>query len=162
LLNRRHFMEMAGTEFELSIRQNCALTMLIADIDHFKRVNDHYGHDVGDKVIVAVAQVCRRIARTTDMAARLGGEEFGVLLPNTSQDDAIRIAERLRTAVSEIRIPVHDGDLRVTVSVGVGGRAPSEEADITQLMKHADLALYEAKGGGRNRVCRFEVVHADG
>lgn len=153
LMNRRHFMEMAEVEFERSERYGRPLSMLVADIDNFKRINDHYGHDVGDAVIIAVAKICARIARDSDLVSRLGGEEFAVLLPETRQAAANPVAERLRDAVSNIRMPLHDGELRITVSVGIGER--EGVADFAQLMKHADLALYDAKRSGRNRVCRF-------
>jgi len=125
--------------------------MFMMDIDHFKRVNDTYGHDVGDQVLSALAGIAVGALREADILGRLGGEEFGVLLPETARQSAMDVAERLRRAVEGSVIHTNAGDLRITVSIGVaimGGTTGAVDA----LLKDADVALYEAKQSGRNRV----------
>ena len=124
---------------------------MILDIDHFKSINDRYGHDVGDQVIREVARLCGSQTRDSDVAARIGGEEFAVLLPETELEDARAAAERLRTAVAELRMPNGGGEIAFTVSVGAA-EASGVMADPAELTKRADEALYAAKRSGRNRV----------
>jgi diguanylate cyclase (GGDEF)-like protein len=156
LLNRRHFLALAAVECERSQRHHRPLTMLMLDIDHFKAVNDRYGHDVGDTVIREVAAICRQTVRAADITARLGGEEFGILLPETTSEGARMYAARLRAAVLKMAIPVPDGPLRVTVSGGISERHQAMTLD--ELLKHADLALYDAKRSGRDRVSLYDHV----
>jgi diguanylate cyclase (GGDEF)-like protein len=154
LLNRRQFFVVAEVERERSRRYRRPLSMLMIDIDGFKSINDSFGHDVGDEVIVLVANVCQSLTRSTDLIARLGGEEFALLLPETGLKDAGELAERLREAVSKITVAEADGLFTPTVSIGV-----SEAADgtlISDLLKRADVALYDAKHAGRNRVSLFD------
>lgn len=120
------------------------------DIDNFKSINDRFGHAAGDRVIRSVADGIREQLRQTDVAGRLGGEEFAVLLPETSRDDATAIAERIRTAI-DIRAVTHErGDIPFTVSVGVADLQPG--GTLADLLVRADEALYRAKRSGRNRV----------
>jgi len=155
LLNRQRFLELAEREFERCQRYGRPLSMLMIDIDLFKLVNDRYGHDIGDKVILDIAELCRNISREIDIVARLGGEEFVILLPETSLSDAASLAERLRIAAAENRGSLPDINLVVTVSIGVAECKPAIE--LADMMKHADIALYEAKRAGRNRVCTYEA-----
>ncbi len=158
LNNRRQFDLMAAAEFERAARYQRPLSFLILDIDHFKSVNDRFGHDVGDKVIMAVAKVCRHGVRGNDIAGRLGGEEFGILLPETEGDEALLFAERLRAEVAALELDAGAERLAVTISVGLASR---EDASTLELLyKHADLALYDAKHAGRNRVCAHQVAQA--
>jgi len=154
LLNRRQFFVVAEVERERSRRYRRPLSMLMIDIDEFKSINDSFGHDVGDEVILLVANVCQSLIRSTDFIARLGGEEFALLLPETGLKDAGDLAERLREAVSKITVAETAGVFTPTVSIGV-----SEAADgmpIADLLKRADVALYDAKQGGRNKVSLFD------
>jgi diguanylate cyclase len=133
-------------------------SLLIADIDHFKHVNDRYGHLFGDKVIRAVAQILRENVKGRDTAARYGGEEFIILLPNTPLDGATALAEQIRTTVESCRIrrlDNHECIEAITLSFGVAGRRPGETAD--QLLARADKALYRSKQEGRNRVTLAEA-----
>jgi diguanylate cyclase (GGDEF)-like protein/PAS domain S-box-containing protein len=131
--------------------QGRVFTVLMLDCDHFKNVNDRWGHDTGDAVLVALVRLCRDKLRTADVAIRWGGEEFVLLLPETGREMAIMIAERLRTAIEAADIVTHASGIRITVSIGV---AESAGADICpdDIIRRADHAAYSAKHAGRNRV----------
>lgn len=150
IFNRRHFTARLDSEWKRVRRYGRPLSLLLLDIDHFKSINDRYGHDVGDQVIVAIARLCGTTTRDSDVAARIGGEEFAILLPETDLDDARAAAERLRVAVAERPIASNAGPIAVTVSIGT---APAgQAADPADFMKRTDEALYAAKRGGRNCV----------
>jgi diguanylate cyclase (GGDEF)-like protein len=152
LPNRRHFMEAAAQELARAARFGGTLTVLMLDLDHFKRVNDTYGHKTGDAVLQRLAEVCRAALREIDLPARLGGEEFAVLLPNTDHAAALDVAERLRQAVAAMEIPTERSPApQITVSIGVAELDPSMPG-IDALLNRADRALYRAKREGRNRV----------
>lgn len=151
LANRRHFMERAESEFERSQRYRRELSVFLLDADHFKAINDEHGHDTGDRALRLLAGACREGLRHLDVIGRYGGEEFVVLLPETSAALALETAERLRKQVESMRVPGPKGDIRVTVSVGVATAGPATES-VAALINQADRALYEAKRGGRNRV----------
>jgi diguanylate cyclase (GGDEF)-like protein len=151
LANRRYFMETLETELRRAERFNEALALVFADLDDFKRVNDRFGHNVGDDVLRAFADVVRRRVRTIDLAARLGGEEFAVLLLETDLAGAEQLAESLRAAVAELEVRSPGGEsVRVTASFGVAAYPETHSAD--ELMNSADRALYRAKREGKNRV----------
>lgn len=153
VFNRRHFMERAEQELHRFQRYGKRLSLFMLDIDHFKQVNDHYGHKVGDMVLTALAQVCRATLREVDILGRMGGEEFAVLLPETDHQTAIEVAERLREKVAQTKVPLEGGlPVQFHVSIGVSSMARSED-NIDMLLNRADTALYEAKNTGRNRVC---------
>ncbi|MGA8615413.1 MAG: diguanylate cyclase [Xanthobacteraceae bacterium] len=154
LNNRRHFLVLASNEWARFQRYKRPLTLLMSDIDKFKSVNDTYGHDVGDEVIKAVAGVLQAGKRTTDIVGRLGGEEFAMVLPEATLDNAVLAAERFRQLVANRVISAGDQRVPVTISLGVAG-CDEQTSGIEELLKQADLALYEAKHTGRNRVCRF-------
>lgn len=151
LYNRRHFVERAETEFERSQRYRRELSVLLMDADHFKVINDNYGHEMGDRVLRILAGTCRASLRQLDVIGRYGGEEFVVLLPETSAALAHETAERLREAVERLCIPGQPGDIRITVSIGIATAGPTTES-VAALINEADRALYAAKRGGRNRV----------
>ena len=152
LPNRRHFFELAEQELARSLRYDKPLSMLMLDVDYFKRINDVYGHHVGDMVLQKLGDLCGKTLREMDIPGRLGGEEFAFLLPETALEQAREVAERLRQAVAEAGLaqPVVE-DLDCTVSIGVA-QLVHTDADITDLLKRADKALYAAKHAGRNRV----------
>ncbi|GAB4090541.1 diguanylate cyclase [Hydrogenophaga soli] len=159
LPNRRAFMLQAQQELAHLARHRGSLSVLMLDIDHFKRVNDTHGHQAGDAVLVALAQMCRHSLRECDHIGRIGGEEFAVLLPNTSAGHALETAERLRLTLTNTPIHLAQGTpLKVTVSIGV--TTTSGDQDIEALLRHADDALYQAKNQGRNRVCQYAVGRA--
>lgn len=151
LHNRRHFLERAEAEFERSRRYQRPLSVFLLDADHFKQVNDTYGHETGDQVLRLLASICRQNLRQLDVIGRYGGEEFVVFLPETSMAKAMEVAERLRAGVEEINLDGPDGAIKVTVSIGVA-TATSQTDSIAALINDADRALYEAKRGGRNKV----------
>ena len=149
--NRRSLLETARQEFSRANRYGSPMSMLMLDIDYFKRINDGFGHDVGDKVLKAVAEACRRELRDSDVLGRIGGEEFGVLLPNTDIEGAAVVAERLRARVDALVLSGDWGeDIRPKVSVGVACIQGAGRVEV--VLKRADEAMYAAKAAGRNRV----------
>jgi len=155
LANRRRFFELAETELARAGRYGSPLSVLMIDIDHFKDVNDACGHATGDLVLRQLAGTCRTVLRQVDTVGRVGGEEFAVLLPETSLAGAVEVADRLRSAVQSARVPREEGEpIAITVSVGVATSAPGKSVD--DLMSQSDTALYEAKRTGRNRVLAWQ------
>lgn len=152
LTNRRSFMQTAERELHKASRYNRPLSMIMVDADHFKRVNDSYGHEVGDDVLIALAKALAQSARKDDIAARLGGEEFAILLPETTPSGAIDLAERVRKNIEAMGIASGEHTLRITVSIGVSTSSGRNET-VSKLLKRSDDALYEAKQNGRNKVC---------
>ncbi|HEV8401384.1 MAG TPA: diguanylate cyclase [Gemmatimonadales bacterium] len=151
LNNRRAFTELAKRALEQARRYGRPLALVMFDIDHFKHVNDTYGHAAGDRVLQALAQAIRGAARDPDIAGRLGGEEFALLLPETSGPEAVTLAERLRRVVGGIGVP-HDGaTISFTCSFGVAARQ-EDVAVLDTLLNRADEALYRAKRQGRDRI----------
>jgi len=153
LNNRRHFMGLAEQELARFRRHGEPLSLLMMDLDNFKRVNDTYGHDVGDAALQKLSEVSRHTFREIDIVGRIGGEEFAALLPETTLDQAVEVAERLRQRVEGAAVKLDGGSLiHFTVSIGVASfRAEDEKIGI--VLKRADAALYKAKNSGRNRVC---------
>jgi two-component system cell cycle response regulator len=152
LYNRRHLMEILDKEFMRAKRNGNSFSLVILDADHFKRINDKYGHQAGDSVLAIIASVFRKELRCYDTAARYGGEEFIALIPDSNADEAARVAERIRKAIESTTFTGDKAGLRVTVSLGVA-QYPSPGVDsIEALIREADKALYRAKVNGRNRV----------
>ena len=169
VFNRRYFFERIDTELARSERTGTPLAVLMFDVDHFKAVNDTHGHRAGDRVLCAVAEVLRERVRETDVVARYGGEEFVVFLVDADQGAGAKVADELRRAIAEARVPAQEesdgeGDeegvvasgppLAVTVSAGVAAY-PGDAKKLGVLIHRADMALYAAKAGGRNRVVRW-------
>jgi two-component system, cell cycle response regulator len=155
LFNKRYFMDRLDGEFKFALRHNSALSVLMVDLDHFKNVNDRFGHVTGDAVLANVAQVIARSVRNEDVVARFGGEEIGIILRAIGVDQAVVLAERLRRLVEAVPTPTEDhGPVHVSVSIGVAGIPDQPFEVITDLINAADQALYRAKHGGRNRVAR--------
>lgn len=153
LANRREFDEAMAREVVRVTRHAMPLALLAMDLDHFKRVNDTYGHAAGDQVLREVAQILRSGTRVVDVVARLGGEELAVLMPHTVERDAAIVAERLREAIASHRFVLASGEtIRCTASVGVAATTRELPLDGIALLHAADTALYAAKTDGRNRV----------
>jgi two-component system cell cycle response regulator len=151
LLNRRTLLEVAAQKLMAAKRFNKPVSVLICDIDFFKRVNDSYGHDVGDQVIKGFADALRRIKRDIDVVSRIGGEEFVCLCEETTEQGGVQMAERIRNEVQSLTFTTEKGELQVTTSVGVA-TCPAAGQDWESLYKSADEALYASKHNGRNRV----------
>ncbi|PKO91515.1 MAG: diguanylate cyclase [Betaproteobacteria bacterium HGW-Betaproteobacteria-1] len=156
LANRRYFLEQAEIELSRALRYNRELSILMLDIDHFKHVNDTYGHKVGDIVLQKLSSICQATLRDVDIVGRIGGEEFAVLLPETGSEQAWEAAERLRTAIETAHVTLNDGlPLHFTASFGVT-TFTEKDANIDMLLNQADQALYQAKGEGSNRTCVYQ------
>jgi diguanylate cyclase (GGDEF)-like protein len=156
IYNRRHFMTLLAREQERTLRYGNSFSLLILDIDHFKRINDRFGHPVGDEAIKAMAGAAGAHLRPTDIIGRFGGEEFVVLLPQTDEAGAVIAAERIRESVARVALLAGAHTVRFTVSVGAttfARPAKFEQGGIEELVACADHALYAAKTAGRNRVC---------
>ncbi len=151
IYNRRHFFELAESELNRARRFGHPVSAIMLDIDHFKQVNDTYGHAVGDQVLRVVAKRCGESIRDIDVLGRYGGEEFAVILPSTDLPGARTMAERLRRSVADAPVPTDKGDLTVTISLGVASNA-QDDGDVAALLNRADAAMYAAKQAGRNRV----------
>ncbi len=150
LLVRRHFRERLEEEVSRALRHGSSLVFLMVDLDHFKRVNDTYGHLVGDVVLREVSRMIQRSIREVDLVGRYGGEEFGVVLPEADRALGIQIAERIREAIQKTSIFAYDEKISCTVSIGVA-LCPEDAPTADQLIDLADRAMYQAKAEGRNR-----------
>ncbi|NJB67849.1 diguanylate cyclase (GGDEF)-like protein/PAS domain S-box-containing protein [Desulfobaculum xiamenense] len=153
--NRRCFLERAGQELHRSQRYGTPPAFLMLDIDHFKTINDTYGHAAGDEVLKALVRVCKHVLRESDLFGRLGGEEFAALVIESDRDNAMRAAERLREELERTAVSYEHHDITFTVSIGMATILP-EETDIDCIMARADKALYAAKHAGRNRVAEYD------
>jgi diguanylate cyclase (GGDEF)-like protein len=149
--NRRAFYDIAGSIWAIAQRHSHHLSVVLMDIDHFKRINDVHGHACGDDFLVETGKVLKRTVREQDVVARWGGEEFILLLPETDQREAAALAERLRMAIAEMRIPGAKNAPTVTASFGVAQR-DFRHRNLDALISSADTRLYEAKDLGRDRV----------
>jgi diguanylate cyclase (GGDEF)-like protein len=153
VFNRRHFETLARGEWARFQRYGRPLSILALDVDNFKSINDRFGHDAGDLVLKAIADDCSLMRRDTDIVARVGGEEFVLLLPETTEAAAEVVAERLRKQIEEHSRVFSGEDTRLSVSIGVAG-ATLDMPSFETMLKRADEALYEAKRAGRNRVVK--------
>lgn len=151
LRSKRHLADELGREFSRAQRYNRTFSLLMIDIDHFKAVNDHHGHQVGDVTLRAVAGNVLSCLPSDSLAARYGGEEFVVLLLETKLQDAAAIAERIRQAIEELTISYREAQLQVTVSIGCAEYSHGDESE-TRLFERADQCMYAAKQAGRNAV----------
>jgi len=152
--NRRRFLALAEDELSRAVRHGQPVALLMLDLDHFKAVNDQFGHAGGDSVLRAFVGSALGAMRQGDVLARVGGEEFAALLPQTGRDGALALAQRLLQQVRALQVPLDGQQVRITVSIGVALRpmAPGAVVSLDALMAAADHALYQAKTGGRNRV----------
>jgi len=152
--NRRYAMDRMQQEWSAADRNDRPMACMVIDVDHFKSINDTHGHDVGDTVLRRVAETLKQTARMQDVIARLGGEEFLVLCPNTDSAAAAQCAERLRQSIQNLRVPNGTGELQVTISIGVAA-LDAEMIGPDAMIKAADQAVYAAKQSGRNRTCIY-------
>lgn len=154
VFNAGAYYRACDQQIHASQRSNQPFAVLFIDLDHFKSINDTYGHAVGDDVLRTVAQTLRATVRRSDIVGRIGGEEFSVFLPNTQLHGAQQLAETLRVAIESIHIEVDGVRLKITASIGVAAKRFDQET-MQAIQQHADQAMYEAKRGGRNRVSTF-------
>jgi diguanylate cyclase (GGDEF)-like protein len=155
--NRRYFYVFAENEIARSIRYKKDLSLIMIDIDHFKRVNDKFGHLIGDQTLKMVTDACLSVLRKVDVLCRFGGEEFVVLLPETSETEALVAAERICKVISEQSLASEKGKVKVTVSIGITQMQKDGHQTLLYLVNEADQALYAAKNAGRNCVRRYSL-----
>jgi diguanylate cyclase (GGDEF)-like protein len=151
IANRRALLVVGEKEFSRAKRYERPFSVLTIDIDRFKQINDTYGHDVGDRVLVRLAQTVTQYLRKVDCFGRFGGEEFLIFLPETSEPQGIKVAERIRYKIAKTPIDLQGQTIKITVSIGVATYRPHDE-NLDTMLKRADRALYEAKNCGRNKV----------
>jgi diguanylate cyclase (GGDEF)-like protein len=162
LCNHREFFRLLREETERSRRYRHPLSLLMIDLDNFKRINDTYGHPAGDRVLCAVAGVVRRELRQVDQVARYGGEEFAAILPETAESEAFAIATRIRQAVAARPLAISETEgVELTISIGLAV-FPDDATAEEGLVERADQSLYAAKAAGRNRVCRSSSAASGG
>ncbi len=153
LYNYRFFKEMLKHEVDRHTRYNRSLTLLMIDIDDFKKINDSYGHLVGDQVLKQIADLLKKSIRSHDLVARYGGEEFAVILPETMEEEAIKVGERIVTTIREYQFNLIEGSPAESLSVTVGlASFPKDAEEVEQLVENSDQALYKGKNGGKNQV----------
>jgi diguanylate cyclase (GGDEF)-like protein/PAS domain S-box-containing protein len=157
--NRRYFFELAETQFTLAQRHNRSLAIMMIDVDHFKQINDQYGHLAGDLVLQKVAGECQRHLRRTDVFARYGGEEFICLLPEQNQAGARKLAERIRQMVEQTQADFDGNPISITASIGLAVFQNKTDLTLERLIDRADQALYQSKSGGRNKVTIWQQTY---
>jgi diguanylate cyclase (GGDEF)-like protein len=158
--NRRSFATAIGRENARSARYGTVFSVLILDIDHFKEINDHFGHSAGDRVLATVTSRITSCLRHSDLPSRYGGDEFAILLPETGSESTLEVAERIRCAIANDPVEMKGQSIPVSASIGMATYDPTRTTDWEQLLNEADKALYRAKTGGRNRVISFQAKPA--
>ncbi|MDH3760330.1 MAG: GGDEF domain-containing protein [Gammaproteobacteria bacterium] len=158
LLSRHAFFESANRSISLANRHRAAFAVLIIDLDHFKSINDRFGHPAGDAVLRLFADVVNSVARRSDIVGRLGGEEFAMLLPSTNTSEALDFCQRLHGAIGKAVLKYQNSVIRYTVSIGLTASSIGSLDSIENLLAHADLALYQAKRDGRNQTAVFNYA----
>jgi diguanylate cyclase (GGDEF)-like protein len=151
-VNRHHFNDVLSQEIVNVNHHDRPLSIMVLDIDHFKQVNDNYGHGVGDEVLIMFYRACKSTVRNSDVVARIGGEEFVIVMPDTTLKNAENFAERLRKKIEKLEVKVDEHDIQLTVSIGVSQWRAAQFISAEAFINHADKSLYLAKNGGRNKV----------
>lgn len=155
LLSRHAFFESANSHISLANRNKSLFVVMLVDLDHFKSINDQYGHPAGDAVLKLFADVVNSVARRSDIVGRLGGEEFAIILPTTSTEEALEFSARLHKAVNQAVLKFGDALIDYTVSIGLAPSTTARVNNLDNLLTRADLALYQAKRNGRNQTLVF-------
>ncbi len=153
VFNRRYFSELASREISRAIRYHDSISLIMLDLDDFKKINDTYGHAAGDAVLISIAKLCYGAIRITDIFGRHGGEEFVIFLPETNFQSAMALAERIRFTIEQARIVYQDHSITISASFGVVGVDAPGKITLDDMLLYADKSVYEAKEKGRNRVC---------
>ena len=158
LYNHRHFQEYLENEIKAIHKNDSSIALILIDVDHFKQINDRFGHLQGDQILLKIANILRKGVRYKDFVARYGGEEFAVIISNTSHQEAAEVAERLRKYVENEQFHTENqSPISVTISLGIGLLKKPEDNQREELIDMADKALYKAKNSGRNKVCKYSV-----
>jgi diguanylate cyclase (GGDEF)-like protein len=160
MYTRRYFFDRCEEYLRAARRHRLPLSLMMVDIDHFKRVNDNFGHPIGDTVLSEIARLVHGALRASDICARYGGEEFVILLPYTEEGEALTLAHRLLETVACHLFPVREDVGRITISIGLSCLDRDHPVGVEALISRADGALYRAKREGRNRVCVADLVHS--
>jgi diguanylate cyclase (GGDEF)-like protein len=155
LLSRHAFFDNASNYVSLAQREHRPFSVMIIDLDHFKLINDRYGHPAGDAVLKLFADVTNSVARRSDIVGRMGGEEFAIVLPSTTAVEALEFSQRLHTAINKAVLTFKDKAIKYTASIGLTEFDSDSEDNIDDLLARADLALYQAKHSGRNQTAIF-------
>jgi two-component system, cell cycle response regulator len=155
--NKKYFTDRLESEFAFAMRTKAPLSLVAFDLDHFKEVNDTYGHPVGDEVLAGVARIVSSLIRAEDVFARVGGEEFGLICRVTDKSQALTVAERMRSTIAGHKFSVEGKNIPVAISAGTASIPDSRIIDAQALVAAADQAMYEAKRTGRNRVCVWQA-----
>jgi diguanylate cyclase (GGDEF)-like protein len=159
IYNKRYFIERLKEEIDHSKRFEIPLSLVMIDIDHFKKINDTYGHLTGDHVLIKMAELMKCICRNTDILARYGGEEFSVILRNTGEKGASVYAERIRKKIAKNIFTSEEKSIKITVSIGIASnQGLSRFKGYKQFIKAADQCLYQSKQKGRNRITRYSEI----
>jgi diguanylate cyclase (GGDEF)-like protein len=161
LYNHKSFLEILHQEISRATRYRTPLSIIIADVDHFKSVNDFFGHQAGDHALKCVSSHLKKLLRDSDHIARYGGEEFGIILPMTPLKEAIQAAERLRKSIESEKIVYREKSISVTMSFGIALLENNRQIDVEGLIKMADEALYDAKNTGRNKCCHYKLQNPE-
>jgi diguanylate cyclase (GGDEF)-like protein len=160
LYNRRYFLQILDYELNRAKRYRQPLSLVFIDIDHFKEINDNFGHSMGDVFLKHISEKLSSLFRTTDLLARYAGDEFVGVLPTTGQEGAMILARRVQDAMNRYQVMVRGRSLQVSVSIGVDTYDCTEGTGCATLIDHADKAMYEAKARGRNQVKSYQEIRA--
>ncbi|KPA10794.1 diguanylate cyclase [Candidatus Magnetomorum sp. HK-1] len=156
IFNRQYIFEQGETELRRAKRYNAPLSVLLMDIDNFKRINDNFGHAMGDRVLKSLANKCSETIRESDIFGRIGGEEFAVILPESNKEAAMMASERIRKIIERMGLSTDQGVIQYTISIGAATLMPFDQS-LDDLLARADKALFSAKTKGRNRSCFYET-----
>ena len=156
LFNFRHFKTMLQTEMDRSKRSGIPTSLAMVDLDHFKRVNDNYGHEVGNQALQHLADILMSEVRTTDIVCRYGGEEFAMIFPETHLNLAVKVADRIRNEIAGRPLVVEGEEINITASMGISVYMKTSVLDIDEFIESVDKYLYEAKQSGRNCICHID------
>lgn len=158
LFNYRHFKQVLQTEMDRSKRSSIPISLVLADIDHFKLVNETHGHEAGNRVLKQLADICRGEVRTTDVICRYVGEVFAIIFPETHLNLAVKVADRIREQIAATPIKLEAGEIKVTVSMGASVYVKTSVIDLVDFVDSVDKFLNEAKQSGRNCICHIDFA----
>ncbi len=161
IANYHYFVQALEQEIERTQRSGQPTSLIMLDIDFFKKVNDHWGHEIGNQALIHLARLLQKIVRKLDIPCRYGGEEFAIILPDTNLAACLPVAERIREGIEKSPLDVAGQPLRITVSLGISTYRGEQEITVEKLVQQADQYLYQAKENGRNRVCHAELPSVD-